>query len=251
VSNFPNRGVAMSGMGKKLILISLVLALAASAAVFAYLNSLKTSDKKVQEKTVQVAAENIPPRTLINKDMVKEIKVADDAAYGNYIKDSAEIIGKYSKETILENESFNSSRIIYEKAEELSIKIDSNNRAVSVSVTGDTGISDLLKPEDYVDISVYLAEKKENGEIIRQETAKIVLQNIRVLAVDKQINRNDNAENKDKNKDAESVPSTFLVTLSVPAADIEKLVLAESIGSLKLALRPAKDDEIINTDGTT
>ena len=70
--------------------------------------------------------------------------------------------------------------------------------------------------------------------------AKIILQNIEILAVDKQLNREE--KTNDKAIDKEKTLTNFLVTLSVPTSEIEKLVLAESIGSIKLALRPLKDD---------
>lgn len=175
--------------------------------------------------------------------------MSDDSILGDYIKDSSEIVGKYTKETIYQNEGFHIDKLLDKGGDELSLKIDSDHRAISISVTGDSGVSDLLKPGDSVDIIAYIAEKKDGAKVVRPDVAKIVLQNIELLAVDKQLSREDKVN--DKTSDKEKILTNFLVTLSVPTSELEKLVLAESIGSIKLALRPLKDDNTTQTNGTT
>lgn len=235
----------MKNTSQKLIIISFVLALITAILVFQYLQSLKLPKDAVKKTTVLVAKETIAPRTLIDKKMVKEIEVADDSIFTNCIKDKSQIIGKYTKETIYENQGFRSDNLLSENGDELALNLNSDHRAMSINVSGDAGVSDLIKAGDFVDVIVFLAEKKDGEKVIREDTSKIILQNIQVLAVDKQLNR------EDTSKDNEKVPTSFLVTLSVSTSDVEKLVLAESIGSLKLALRPIKSDGTKKTDGTT
>lgn len=232
----------MKSKEKKLILISFALAIMAAGAVFIYLHSLKTPKDVVKTTVVPVAAGNIPPRTLIEKKMIKEIKVPESSLLDGYIKNSSEIEGKFTKEAISQNEGFYPEKLMGEKDNtgELSLKIDGNHRAVSVNVTGDSGVSDLLKPGDYVDIIVYLSEKRDGEKIIRPDMAEVILQNIEVLAIDKQLNRDSTSGNDDK------MPVNFLVAVSVPVQDIGKLVLAEDIGSIKLALRPANNNVTSN-----
>lgn len=239
----------MKSTAQKLIFISFVLALIASVTASLYLQSLKSSNKTAKNITVLVAAETIPSRTLIDKKMIKEIKVPDNFIFTDYIKDYSKIVGKYTKETISKNEGFSTDKLLDKNGNELSVKIDSNYRAISVSVTGDSGISDLVKPGDYVDVITYFTEKKDGTTVVRPDVAKIILQNIQVLAVDKQINRDDKASTNTNENDKGI--TNFLVTLSVKTSDLEKLVLSESIGSIKLALRPLKDSNTTETNGTT
>jgi pilus assembly protein CpaB len=131
--------------------------------------------------------------------------------------------------------------LINELDNELSLKIEGNNRAISINVNGSTGVSDLVKQGDFVDVIVYLAEKKEGQKTVRPDMSKILLQNIQVLAVDKALYRED--------AQRVAVPTNYLITLSVPIFDIEKLVLAEDIGELKLVLRPLNPDYIHKTEG--
>ncbi len=236
-------GVFMKNTGKRLILISFMLAIVSSVVIFIYLKSLKTPDTAVKERSVLVATETIAPRTKIEKKMIKEIKVPDNAIFRDYIVESSNIVGKYTKETILKDEGFNKDKLINKLDNELSLKIEGNNRAISINVNGSTGVSDLIKQGDFVDVIVYLSEKKDGQKIVRPDLSKILLQNIQVLAVDKSLYRD--------GEQRVAVPANYLVTLSVPIFDIEKLVLAEDIGELKLVLRPLDPDYIHKTEGAT
>ncbi|ADK15931.1 MULTISPECIES: Flp pilus assembly protein CpaB [Clostridium] len=241
----------MKGRGQKLILISFILALIAAVAAFAYLQSLKSSSEAAKKTTILVAAETISPGTLIDKKMIKKIQVPYNPIFDNYIKDSSKIAGKYTTETISKNEGFHIDKLLEKGGDELNLKIDNDYRAISISVTGDSGVSGLLKPKDYVDIIVYTSEKRDGIKVVRPDEAKIVLQNIQVLAVDKQISRDNKESNSNKSSDNGKAPTNFLVTLSVKVSDLEKVVLAQSIGSIKLALRPLKDEITTQTNGTT
>jgi len=231
----------MKNTGKRLILLSFLFAVISSVVIFIYLKPLNTTRASVKERTILVAAETIAPRTVIEKKMVKEIQVPDNAIFEDYIKDYPNIVGKYTKENIVKNEGFHKDKLINELDNELSLKIEGNNRGISINVNGSTGMSDLIKQGDFVDIIVNLTEKKDGQKIIRPDLSKIMLQNIQVLAIDKSLNRDD--------KQRTEVPTNYLVTLSVPIFDIEKLALAEDIGKLILVLRPLKPDYIHKTEG--
>jgi pilus assembly protein CpaB len=235
----------MKSTGKKLILVAFILAMISSITVFLYLSSLNKPKEVIRKVTVLVAADNIPARTRIDKKMVKEIEVPEAEIFNDFIKDSSEVIGKYSKETILKDEGFRKDKLADKDGDDLGFKIPARHRAVSLFVSGHAGVSNLVKPEDYVDVVVYLPEKRDGQEIVRPDMARIILQNIRVLAVDREMSRNTNS------KEEEAIPSTFLVTLSVPVEEVEKIVLAEDIGNLKLVLRPMDMEDKKETNGTT
>jgi hypothetical protein len=86
VLNYRIEGVVMKSTEKKLILISLVLAIMAAGAVFTYLHSLKTPRSIVKTVTILVAAETIPPRTLIDKKMKKRFKYQKAQCLMNILK---------------------------------------------------------------------------------------------------------------------------------------------------------------------
>jgi len=237
----------MKSIGKKLIMLSFLLALIATITIYVYLQSFKTTQNPMKKIKILVAATTIPPRTIIDKKMVQEVLVSEDLIFKDYIKDTTKIIGKYSKDTIIKNEGFNSENLISKGSDEISIKIDENHRALSINVTGASAVSDLIKPGDNVDIVLFVLEKKDLDKIINKDTAKIIMQNVKVLAVDKIINRESKA--KASTDTASKVPPTFLVSLSVPIIDVEKLVLAENVGNLKLVLRPLNKEDDIDAKG--
>jgi pilus assembly protein CpaB len=238
-------GGFMKNIGQRLILISFMFALIAAIATFIYLQSLKSPKAEEKKITILVAAETIPPRTLIDKKMVTQLQVENNTIFQDYIKDRTEIIGKYNKETISKNEGFQKNKLLAEDENELSMKIDKTHRAISINVTGDGGVSDLIKPGDFVDIVVYLSEKKDGVKVLRPDMAKVILQYIEILAINKQLDR------EEKTEETKEKLINFLVTISVPIDKLEKVVLAESTGSIKLALRSLKNSETTETNGTT
>lgn len=239
----------MKSTGRKLILISFMLAILAALAVYLYLNSLGAPKIKVQEKTILVASKTIPGRTLITKDMIQEMKVKEDSLFNSYITDSSKIIGKYTKETILAKEGFRKEKLIEDEKDDVTFKVDENHREISVNLPVESGVSKLLKPGDHVDVIAYLPEKVENQVIVRPDTSKIILENIEIIAIDEETVRSDGTADTKSKKD-EKIPTSFLVTLSVETKDVEKIVLSKSIGSITLALRPLKGENIDSTEGT-
>ena len=221
----------MKGTVRKLILISFILALLASGAIYMYLDSLNAPAEIENMRKIYVASETIPPRTRVDVGMLKEIQVSSEPMLNHYLSDLQSIVGKYTIETVFINEGFLSGRLVDENRGDLSFRIPGGHRAVSINVSGSSGVSHLLKPLDRVDVVIFLTK-----DIANQDISKIVMQNLTVLAVDKHTNGDQEV------LDNQTVPGNFLVTLSVPNRDVEKLVLAENIGNLKLTLRPVGEE---------
>jgi len=228
----------MKSTVKKLILISFLLAIIAAGTVFMYLQSLNgtIAVDGGNKTTILVAMDNIPPRTKIDRSMLRQIEVPNDVVYSQYISDGNAIVGKYTRETIFKNEGFIPDKLFSESNADLSTRVEEGHRAISISASADTGVSYLIKPGDFVDIIGFFSG---NGSDI----AKTVLQNIKILSMDQKLNR------EEVQRSLESVPSSFLVTLSIANEDVERLVLAESIGKLKLVLRSSGDTNTNNTNG--
>jgi len=232
----------MKNVYQKLIMISFAIAIIAGGVIFVYLKSLQTSHIEIKDTTIiLVASETIPPRTLIDEKMIKKVEVAHDDIFSGYINDASSIIGKYSKGIIIKDEGFHEEKLMVQKDVGLSLRLESNHRAVSIKVPDSGGVSHLIQPGDFVDILSFLPEKMGQSDVSRPDLSKLILQNIEILAIDKDLNY-------DVEPSTQEVPNHFLVTFSVPIDDLEKLYLAESIGSIKLALRPFKVQDTIDTN---
>jgi pilus assembly protein CpaB len=100
-------------------------------------------------------------------------------------------------------------------------------RAFAVRVSDATGVAGFALPGDVVDV---LITRNVGGENAQQIT-DVLLQNVRVIAIDQDAS------------DAKSDPRVGkTATLEVSQTDAQKLALAQQVGSLSLALKKAADD---------
>jgi pilus assembly protein CpaB len=108
-------------------------------------------------------------------------------------------------------------------------------RLKTVAVDAEKSAAGLLSPGDRVDLQLYV--KKNEREGISSSFTKVILQNIRVFAVDQAVQRSaDNAE-------ARMVAKT--VSLIVTTQQANRVTLAENIGEISLIPRHPDDDQIV------
>ncbi len=104
-------------------------------------------------------------------------------------------------------------------------RLQENMKAVTIRVNDVAGVAGFVQPEDRVDVFLTYSEAGQN-ENARSASSSVVvlLQNVRVLAVDQATARAD-----------QPTPANA-VTLEVNTYEAQKLTLAGSIGNLSLAL---------------
>lgn len=117
----------------------------------------------------------------------------------------------------------------------LSSLLEEGTRAITVSVNEIVGVAGFAQPGSRVDILV--STKSDDGRDGKQ-ISKIVLENVKVLAVAQQTSAD---PNKPKVVNA--------ATLEVTPEQAEKLDLARSVGTLSLALRNELDKKTVTTTG--
>lgn len=103
-------------------------------------------------------------------------------------------------------------------------------RAVTIPVDMVDGVAGFVQPGDRVDI-ILTRESEEN----RESTAKVIMQNVKVLSVDQEADTRSNTA-----KIAQSV------TLEANTGGAQKLALANKVGRLSLLLRSAGDETAVN-----
>lgn len=217
-----------------LLLISLLLALATAGAALFWLRSQGgAGEKPAPETELWTAADTIQAGTLITEDMLEKTMVPQNQYPPGALTDADQIVGQYAKETILEGEAFPAERLYTEADQMLSMRLEPGFRAFTIATTQYTGVGDLVRPGDRVDVFAYLGEIEKNSVVIRPDIAQIMVQDLEVLAVRKETRKDDPLP--------EELEELYAVTVSAPVKDIEKLVLAGETGVLKLALRPFED----------
>ncbi|GLU34855.1 Flp pilus assembly protein CpaB [Trinickia caryophylli] len=117
-------------------------------------------------------------------------------------------------------------------------QVEPGQRAVAVHVDEASAVGDRLRPGNFVDVYVML--KRENAALaaraeVTRTQAKLLLSRLRVLAF------GDTAAGGGKASERTVHPRTAV--LAVPAADVERLALADSAGRVLLALRSPRDTE--------
>lgn len=225
-----------------LLVVAVLFSLILSFAVYVYLER-QSIEKPVSETEVKilVAAEDIPAQTEITDDMVLEVTVKDTRLYAEVIRNKEDIVGKYTKNPIFEGEAFRSGRLLPDLSQDISLRLPETFRAMSITVTQASGVSDLIKVGDWVDIIVWLPEIKQDERIIRPNIAKTVLQRVEVLAVNRKLERVETF--------SEEILPSYTLTLAVQVFDAEKIVLAQTVGNLYVTLRPYDSTVLFPTPG--
>ena len=115
--------------------------------------------------------------------------------------------------------------------------LNAGQRAVSVGISMDRSVAGFIKPHSHVDI-VLIAKKNNRKDA---SVAKTILQDVEVLAVNTQMNRDGGADNTGQTID--------MVTFLLEPEQTEHLLLAQNIGRLSLVLRNNLDRVAVRTRG--
>ncbi len=118
-------------------------------------------------------------------------------------------------------------------------KIPEGMRAVTVKVDEVSGVAGFIRPGSKVDVVLTGAGAELEGK--EGKGAKIILQNVMVLATGQRVTQ---LEGKEKPQMVNTV------TLLVTPEEAERLALAIKMGSLLLTLRSGSDSEPISTRGS-
>jgi len=190
------------------------------------LKSLEANKKPVSTRTIVVAAKPLRFGMEVTSAQLKEITWPDAALpAGSFAKiEEALKDGKRIALTAIEpNEPLLSTKITGPgQRATLSAMLRDGLKAVTIRVNDVDGVGGFVLPGDRVEVSLTSQLDKANA------TSEVVLQNVRVLAVD---------QIADERTDKPTVVKA--VTLEVDEIGAQKLSLAASVGTLSLMLRKA------------
>jgi pilus assembly protein CpaB len=219
-----------------LMVVAIVCGLAAS-----YMTSRVIADRSNQETeekvTVLVAKQNLPMATHITEPekLFEEKSFTKGEEPKKAIRELAQLKDKFLNKP-LSAEQFVTPDDIDDKAGMgLSALMTQGMRAVGIKVSAEDVAGGFVQPRCRVDI-MSVIQRNEN-----ETYAKVILQDILVLAVDQMASR---PEDK-----MATLPST--VTVEVTPEQAEKLGLAMQLGRIKLTLRATGDDKRVTTRGVT
>jgi pilus assembly protein CpaB len=108
--------------------------------------------------------------------------------------------------------------------------LDPDERAVAVKIDGVTGLGGFVRPGDRVDVLFFL---RRDGREVVETQARTLLTDVRVLAYGKDV---------EARGDARPVLDARTAVLAVREADAPLLLLGDTAGKLRLALRHSSED---------
>ena len=224
------------------LVVAVFFGLIAAYGIYNFLSykQKETDSLRASNQEIVVAAQDIPPGTIINEEVIKKGMIKTTPWPKNSIPVGAfsspqQVVGKINRVKILANEPILESRLAGEGAG-LTVRLEAGKRALAVRVDEIIGVSGFIVPDDRVDVILTTTPVGANQDA---KVSKIVLQNKRVLSVAQSTEQKDG-----KPQLARSI------TLEVTPDEAEKLSLASQEGQIVLALRGLGDDSETRTIGS-
>lgn len=218
----------------------LLLALLTGLAAAVYAAGWVSRQGGIASNKVVVAAVDIELGSRVNPQMLSLVDWPSGSLPAGSFKDAKSLEDRVVKVGVLRGEAILEGKLAPVGTKGgLSAVIASGKRAMTVRVNDVVGVAGFALPGNYVDVMVNAQQDKSRGEENRQ-ISKTVLEQVLVLAVAQEANRDDT---KPKVVSA--------VTLELSLEDSEKLDLARSVGTLSLVLRNQMDKTTVATAGIT
>jgi pilus assembly protein CpaB len=222
-------------------LVVLVIALGAGgvAAMLAGRSEKPPEVKPVaaQPETVDilVAKSDISMGTPLTANELQWQSWPASAATGNFIRKTdrpnavQDLSGQVARAPFVLGEPIREAKLVNAKGSGFMAAIlPAGMRAVSTQISPETGAGGFILPNDHVDV---ILTKKTNDKTGDGQTSETVLSNVRVLAIDQNI----------QEKGGEKVVVGKTATLELSPGQAETLALAQRVGTLALALRSIAD----------
>jgi pilus assembly protein CpaB len=211
---------------KMIFILAIVMGLVTTVLFYKYMSQFDTETTAIVNMTEVVAAKQaIKKNQRIGTEMLEKVKVPEQAVHPAAIRDLSEAAGKIAAADIAAGEQMLTHRIVSDKEESVFVsrKVKEGSRAVSVGVNFVRTVSNLIEPEDIVDI-IFSEENKETKQI----RTELLLDQVRVLAVGRRM------------IDLESGGGVYAeyssVTLELTSQESVKLVNAYERGNLHFTI---------------
>ena len=221
--------------------LAVVLALTAAWGSQRWLNAQarQAAVTRTPEGKVVVAATNLAAGQQLGKAHLSTISWPKANLPVGHYSSAKKLLGRVVQGPVVKGEVMLPSKLAKEGLSGgLSAVVPAGARALTVKVDEVIGVAGFLQAGDRVDVYVTVA----SGQYSKDPVSRMVLQDVKVLAVGEQIQKEIGAKNAKAKK-------VTVVTLQVDPVQGEKLALSSSEGKLHLALRNQGDRLDASTEG--
>ncbi|WP_271077074.1 Flp pilus assembly protein CpaB [Aurantiacibacter sp. MUD61] len=234
---------------KKLILLvgALVIAIGtalAARSMFAGAAApeVEAAEPEPQGPKVLVAKRSLPVGTIITADAVGyqlwPQELVQDAYFIDGEADMEQLLGTVVRNPMTAGEPVTQGSLVSPGDRGfLAAALGPGMRAVTVPVSARTGVAGFVFPGDRVDMMLTQTVTGEGGGGQALQAAETILTNLRVLATDQ-------STETTQTEDGRTVVRAFrTVTLEVTPRIAEQIAVAQTIGTISLALRSIADNQ--------
>lgn len=217
---------------------ALVVAAGATYGVYKLLQHNRES-ARIATIPVVVTLTDLPEGATIERNMVTANPWPVPTIPAGAFSSPDSVVGRVTRVAVFRGEPIVPGRLApVGTGPGLEVKITPGKRAMALRINDVAGISGFIQPNSRVDVMVTLANQKDGQ---RQQVAKLFMENMRVLSVGHEVQR-----------DAQGKPiNAATATLEVTPEEAERLAVASSQGSIQLVLRGYGDPDSIDTKGAT
>jgi len=224
---------------KSLVLLILALGcgLVASIGISQVLDRNARQPSAAETTPIYVALHNINLGDPIDAAMVSLQEWPKDKVPPGAIAQLDELEGRRPRTTIIQGEPLLEGKLLApgQLADPIT-SIPKGFRLKTISVDAEKSAAGLLSPGDRVDVELFVKRDERNG--IDTAKTKVILQNIRVFAVDQTVQRSpDGGEER-------TIAKTISLILTPEQAS--KLTLAENLGHVSLIPRNPNDEDSVD-----
>jgi len=204
-----------------------------------------TQVQQVKDVQVVTAKTSIPERTLIREEMLTMKTMPSNQVPNGALLRTTDLVGRPSKVAMNPGEVITTQKVFASILDMgLSGRIPPECRAITVGISDVTGVAGFAQPGDYVDVML-VSSQVENNKVV----SEMILQNVLLLAINKQVENQSNApaqkntkDNKGQNQNAAGQPKVTgqpaMATMALVPEDALKLAAKAQLGQIYLVLRP-------------
>jgi pilus assembly protein CpaB len=214
-----------------------LIASGATALLLKWYIERNTQPVAAAKTRIVVAAVDLPIATTLRPEHLRlQDWPADNQPVGS-LKETKELVGRVVISKVVQGEPILAPKLASKDAGRgLAALIPEGMRGEAVRVDEVVGVAGFIHPDDRVDVIATLSPAGSSAQI-----SKVILQNVKVLAVGKELDASDFGRNKSL--------AVTVVTLLVTPAESEKLALTANTAHLTLTLRSWTDDNPVDTPG--
>jgi pilus assembly protein CpaB len=217
------------------LVLALVFGLGAVFTAQRWLTAHGSTSSVVETVPIVVARSDVPISAVLNLDQLEVVKWPKKHAPTSAFSSKPSLAGRVTRRPVARGEPLLHTALLPEGSKAgLVAVIHEDKRAISVKVDAVVGVAGFVTPGSYVDVLATLRRIDLKNKL---PYTKVILQDVRVLAIDQTLEEVDNDQAK----------LVSVVTLEVDPDQAERITHISHEGRLQLALRNPADREVVKT----